>query len=146
MIELGKCPASLQLKILYTNWEGKENTRRIKPIKHLWGSNDWHKEPQLFLNALDLDRDIERDFAVKDIKTMKVLDGWLRDMDYFVVGDYYENLKTGKKFMCDKITMDMGKGEFQARFRRVLLNQDRDTCMTLGLIFLQNFIRVKVGK
>lgn len=48
----------------YTNWKGERSTRRIQPIRMLWGSNKWHTEPQWLLVAIDLDKGDERVFAM----------------------------------------------------------------------------------
>jgi hypothetical protein len=42
--------------------------RHIKPIKLWFGNTRWHKEEQWLLEALDLEKIIERVFALKDIQ------------------------------------------------------------------------------
>ena len=50
----------------YTNWRGETSKRTIKP-KYIWfGATEWHPEPQWLLTAFDLEKDAERDFALKD--------------------------------------------------------------------------------
>lgn len=52
----------------YTNWRGERAKRRIAPASIFWGETEYHPGPkQWFLLALDLDRDVERAYAVKDI-------------------------------------------------------------------------------
>lgn len=51
----------------YTNWRGEYGVRNICPIKVWFGSTDWHPEPQWLLTAIDMDKNAERDFAIKDI-------------------------------------------------------------------------------
>lgn len=51
----------------YINWEGKRGVRNVKPIKIWYGETQFHKEKQWFLKALDIDKNAERDFALKDI-------------------------------------------------------------------------------
>jgi predicted DNA-binding transcriptional regulator YafY len=51
----------------YKNWEGKREVRNVTPIKIWFGETEFHKEKQWFLKALDLDKNAERDFALKDI-------------------------------------------------------------------------------
>jgi predicted DNA-binding transcriptional regulator YafY len=55
------------LKFKYINWEGKEAVRTVKPIKLWYGKTKWHPREGWFLKALDLGKEEERDFAVKDI-------------------------------------------------------------------------------
>lgn len=57
--------------IVYTNWQGVTSTRRILPVEIWYGSTEWHKEEQWLLKALDLDKQAERDFAMKDIEEWK---------------------------------------------------------------------------
>jgi len=54
--------------IVYTNWKGITAERVIIPIEIWYGSTEWHKEEQWLLRAHDVDKDEERNFAVKDIK------------------------------------------------------------------------------
>lgn len=56
------------VKILYTNWKGETKYRNIIPINIEFKSTEWHKEEQWILNALDIDKQANRGFAIKDIK------------------------------------------------------------------------------
>lgn len=58
--------------INYTNWKGVTALRRIIPKKIFFGSTEWHKEEQWLLEALDVDKNADRSFAVKDIKSWQV--------------------------------------------------------------------------
>ena len=55
------------VKILYTNWKGKTGYRNIIPKKIEFKSTDWHKEKQWILDSYDLDKELDRGFALKDI-------------------------------------------------------------------------------
>ena len=57
-----------QVKILYKNWKGKTSYRNIIPMKIEFKSTEWHKEEQWILEALDVDKNETRGFAIKDIK------------------------------------------------------------------------------
>ena len=58
--------ASEPVTLTYTNWRGETSKRTIKP-KYIWfGATEWHPEPQWLLTAFDLEKDAERDFALKD--------------------------------------------------------------------------------
>lgn len=57
-----------QVRILYTNWKGETAYRNIIPMNIEYKSTEWHKEEQWILNAIDVDKNAERGFAVKDIK------------------------------------------------------------------------------
>ena len=56
------------IKIIYTNWKDETAERHILPLKIWFGSTKWHKEEQWWLKAVDIDKDVERDFAIKDIQ------------------------------------------------------------------------------
>ena len=60
------------VEIIYTNWKGITATRRIIPKNIFFGSTEWHKEEQWLLNAFDVDKQQDRAFALKDIKSWKV--------------------------------------------------------------------------
>lgn len=52
--------------LTYTNWKGETAERAIIPRRVWWGSTEWHPEPQWLLTAFDVDKQAERDFALKD--------------------------------------------------------------------------------
>lgn len=54
-------------KVRYKNWKGVTATRFIEPLRLWHGSTDFHKEPQWFVTAIDLRKDVVRDFALVDI-------------------------------------------------------------------------------
>lgn len=56
------------IKITYTNWRGETSVRLLLSVKIWFGSTQWHKDEQWMLNALDVEKNEERDFALKDIK------------------------------------------------------------------------------
>lgn len=60
--------AKRQVKIVYTNWKSETAERTIVPIEIWFGSTEWHQEEQWLLKALDIEKEAERDFAVKDIQ------------------------------------------------------------------------------
>lgn len=55
------------LEFEYINWEGKKAVRKVEPIKIWYGSTKWHPKKQWFLKAKDLEKDAERDFALRDV-------------------------------------------------------------------------------
>lgn len=63
-----------EVNILYTNWKGNTRWRKIIPINIEFKSTSWHKETQWILNALDVEKNEERDFAIKDISKWQVND------------------------------------------------------------------------
>lgn len=62
-----------KVKILYTNWKGETKYRNIIPKSIEFKSTEWHKQEQWILNALDVDKNADRAFAIKDIKEWIVL-------------------------------------------------------------------------
>ncbi len=63
---------SKTVTIVYTNYKGVTGTRRIVPIEIIFGHNEWHTEDQWLMRALDLEKNAERTFALKDIKSWEV--------------------------------------------------------------------------
>ena len=60
--------------ILYTNWKGETAERDIRPIELWFGATEYHPEEQWLLRALDIEKNDERNFAMKDIQTWKETD------------------------------------------------------------------------
>jgi predicted DNA-binding transcriptional regulator YafY len=56
------------VSILYTNYKGETNIRRIIPEKLWFGKTEWHPEEQWLLDAFDTEKSAARSFAMKDIK------------------------------------------------------------------------------
>lgn len=65
--------------IIYTNWKGETAERTIRPIELWFGKTEYHPEEQWLLRALDLTKNEERNFAMKDIESWKTYDGTLAD-------------------------------------------------------------------
>jgi predicted DNA-binding transcriptional regulator YafY len=65
-------PAPIQFT--YTNYKGETEERHVKPLRRaLWfGATLYHPALQWFLHGWDLDRNAERDFAVKDIEDWRL--------------------------------------------------------------------------
>ena len=53
-----------RLTISYTNWRGEFGRREIAPIHLIWGSNEWHPEPQWLIEAWDISKAEIRTFAL----------------------------------------------------------------------------------
>jgi len=51
----------------YTNWHGETAVRRVLPTGLIFAANEWHPEPQWLLRGFDLDKEVNRTFAMKDI-------------------------------------------------------------------------------
>lgn len=58
---------SKTLSFEYTNWEGKTAVRKVIPVKLWYGKTEYHPKEQWLLKAIDVEKNAERDFAVKDI-------------------------------------------------------------------------------
>ena len=64
-----KDKSDTKIKIMYKNWQGEKALRTIIPLRLWFGSTKWHKEKQWLLKAIDVEKNAERDFAVKDIES-----------------------------------------------------------------------------
>lgn len=49
----------------YTNWKGKTELRKVRPIEVWFGSTQYHEEPQWLLRAFDVEGKL-KDFALRD--------------------------------------------------------------------------------
>lgn len=58
--------------IIYTNYRKETAERKIIPKKIWFGSTEWHPEEQWLLEALDVAKNEDRNFAMKDIKSWSV--------------------------------------------------------------------------
>ncbi len=58
--------------IFYTNYRKETAERKIIPKKIWLGSTEWHPEEQWLLEALDVAKNEDRHFAMKDIKSWSV--------------------------------------------------------------------------
>jgi predicted DNA-binding transcriptional regulator YafY len=57
--------------IRYTNYRGETADRRVVPQSIRFAATEWHPEPQWLLDALDVDKNAERSFAMRDIQSWK---------------------------------------------------------------------------
>lgn len=58
--------------IKYTNYRGEHKTYRVIPHAIHFGKSEFHDGIQWFLNATDVDRNVLRNFAMKDIASWKL--------------------------------------------------------------------------
>jgi len=63
------------VEFLYTNYRGETSVRKVLPIKIWFGKTDWHPEPQWLMDATDIEKNELRNFAIKDIKEWRSLNG-----------------------------------------------------------------------
>lgn len=56
----------------YTNWKGEKGKRKALVRGVVWGSNEWHKEQQFLLRAIDMEKNDVRYFALKDMDNVEV--------------------------------------------------------------------------
>lgn len=61
----------MEVLIDYTNWKGERGFRKIVPDRVYFGSNEWHTKDQWLLEALDVERNATRTFAMNDIHSWK---------------------------------------------------------------------------
>lgn len=57
------------VKIVYTNYKGVTGARNIVPIEIIFGNNEWHTQDQWLMRAFDIQKNAERTFALKDIRS-----------------------------------------------------------------------------
>ncbi len=67
-------PLQPLVTLLYENWRGETAFRNVKLLYQWYGSTEFHPKPTLLLKGIDLERNVERDFAVDNILGWKGLD------------------------------------------------------------------------
>lgn len=55
------------IRFSYRNWQGTIAIRTARITKLVYGAAEWHPEPQWLLQAVDLDKEAVRLFALKDM-------------------------------------------------------------------------------
>jgi predicted DNA-binding transcriptional regulator YafY len=60
-----------EIIIDYTNWRGERRERHILPRTLWFGTTEHHPEPQWFILALDVEKNATRDFALRDIHSVR---------------------------------------------------------------------------
>lgn len=61
----------VELEFDYVNYKGEKSHRRIRNATIEFKSNEWHTEPQWLMNAFDYDKQVYREFAMKDMTNVK---------------------------------------------------------------------------
>jgi DNA segregation ATPase FtsK/SpoIIIE-like protein len=51
----------------YTNWRGERSYRRVRPLRVVFENNEWHPDTQWLLEAIDLEKEQVRTFAMAGI-------------------------------------------------------------------------------
>lgn len=59
------------VEIDYTNYRGERSTRLIIPGRMHFGATEYHENPQWLLDAVDVQRSVNRTFALGDIHAWK---------------------------------------------------------------------------
>lgn len=59
------------MQFVYANHIGETALRTVAPIRIYHGATEYHPEPQWLLEAIDLDKDALRTFAMRNIKEIK---------------------------------------------------------------------------
>ncbi|MBO9428793.1 hypothetical protein [Sulfitobacter sp. R18_1] len=54
------------VQMKYKNWRGETSVRTIIPISVRYGNTEWHPEMGWLMLAFDVDKQAEREFALKD--------------------------------------------------------------------------------
>lgn len=60
-----------RIEFSYTNWKG-EHAKRAAVVKGIaFGNVEWHEGKQWIMTAFDLDKRVDRFFAMKDMSNIK---------------------------------------------------------------------------
>lgn len=62
------------LRFLYKNYRGEIGLREVAvPIVARFGSTEWHPEPQWLVHAIDVEKGLPREFALRDMRFLHQL-------------------------------------------------------------------------
>jgi predicted DNA-binding transcriptional regulator YafY len=59
------------IRFRYKNWQGVVAERTARVVSLVYGSTEWHPEPQWLLRAFDFERQDVRLFALRDMLPLK---------------------------------------------------------------------------
>jgi len=60
---------SKAIAIVYKNYRGETARRRIVPQRLWFGATKWHPDEQWLLDAIDVEKQSPRSFALRDIQS-----------------------------------------------------------------------------
>lgn len=63
-------PSELVVLLDYTNYRGERGTRRVVPQRVWFGATSWHPQDGWLLEAYDVEKQAQRDFALSCIHSM----------------------------------------------------------------------------
>lgn len=66
-------PIGHELRFYYSNYKGEKEWRRVSVSHIFYGSSPYHQGPQWFLAATDLDKNVFRQFAMRDMSQVTPL-------------------------------------------------------------------------
>jgi hypothetical protein len=61
----------LYIEFDYVNWRGVKSRRAVVVKGLYYGSTEYHKENQFLMNAIDLHKEADRVFAIRDMSDVK---------------------------------------------------------------------------
>jgi hypothetical protein len=62
------------VKLVYTNYRGETSVRLVVPERFWYGESVYHSGLQWFMDALDIEKDARRSFALRDVRC------WLEEL------------------------------------------------------------------
>ena len=76
VLEVSEFLKQKSVLIDYTNWKGNRRWRRVMPIGISWDVSPYHQDRgfSLFLKAIDIDDCVSRDFLIKDIHDIQLVE------------------------------------------------------------------------
>lgn len=57
----------------YVNWKGEKEFMKVEVGEFYYGTNEYHKEPQWLMEAYDLNKQVHRMFAMKNMSNIKYI-------------------------------------------------------------------------
>lgn len=62
--------SGVPVTLVYTNYRGETAPRTIIPRSTRFAATEWHPEPQWLLLAFDVEKNSDREFAIKDFGSL----------------------------------------------------------------------------
>ncbi len=72
-VEMAMADPRQEVLIDYMNWRGERRQRRVRPTSFAFENSEWHHDTQWIMHAVDLETMSNREFAMKDIHSWKVV-------------------------------------------------------------------------
>lgn len=68
-MDVGLREDSRAISFVYRNWKGEVRERKVVPLEFVFGCDNYHRNQQWLMHAIDCEKNARRTFAFEDILT-----------------------------------------------------------------------------